>query len=119
MTRFVTGLFLLAFLAVVACGDLTGSYYENVDAVVSELDRHTLSDESESWYQLVGAYDGAKFTVTPGDYRIEIYVYRFDMPEPETLETAGSIVVRKGNVILIFHTTDQTMVDSLVGDLKS
>ncbi len=112
-------IFLLVLLSISACRQGTETVYESVETVVAALDRHELSDESRTLYQLVGAYDGAKFTVMPGGYRIEIYVYRVDFPDLVEFETADSIVVQDFNALFIFHTTDRDVVDRVLVDLRS
>lgn len=48
--------------------------YENVAAVVAALDKHSMSNGSKPYYELIGAYDGMKYDVEPGGYRLEVYV---------------------------------------------
>ena len=106
-------------LAFVACGS-DGAKFERVEDVVAVLDQHTLTGERESLYQIIGAFDGAKFDVSPGDYTIELYVYRArgNMPSLDILETADSQVHAEGDILLILHTSESSHLEAILADLR-
>jgi nitrate reductase NapAB chaperone NapD len=97
--------------------------FGSVADVVATLDQHTLTNEGETISQLTGAIDGAKYDVSPGDYRIELYVYensadillvRDDLGK---LAPSGQVHV-EGNIVVVLHTTDQEALKRLVADLR-
>ena len=95
--------------------------YGNVAGVVTALDKHAMSNGDKPYYQLIGAYDGMKYDVEPGGYRLEIYVYRdLDKIAEVALqaETVDNQVHIEGNVLLILHTTDRAHLDRLLADLQ-
>ncbi len=111
---------LIAFVVLfVACG-ASDPQFRSVEDVINALDQHTFSNEGDVIYQLVGAFDGAKYDVSPGDYRIEIYVYRAKgkIPSLDEMTTADSQVHVEDNVMLILHTTDPARLGEMVADLK-
>ena len=91
--------------------------YENVSEVVRALDKHSLSNGDKPYYQLIGAYDGMKYDVSPGGYRLEIYVYQ-DLSRLVAMETIDNQVHIEGNAILLLHTTNKEYLDRLVADLR-
>jgi hypothetical protein len=97
------------------------SEYENVAAVVAALDKHTMSNGIKPYYELIGAYDGMKYDVEPGGYRLEIYVYRDSNRLTEMArqaETVDNQVHIEGNAMLLLHTTDESHLDRLLADLR-
>lgn len=109
---------LLAVILVVSvCGSTTASYYESPDQVVASATQYEFGDRFTPIFQFIGADDGAKFTVTPGGYIVEVYTYRNESPETWVLEGSGRIVIVDRNALLVFHTTDRNEVDAILSDI--
>ena len=128
-----------AALLITACGGSgsgdSHSNFADVDEVVASLDRHTVYDPSEPLYALIGAYHGMKYSMEPGPFRIEIYVYKdkgrmsqeareAEDQAAEFKSTEDTIVRTESNVLLLmYHAHDgdppaAADMDRLVADLR-
>jgi len=79
-----------------------------------------MSNGSKPYYELIGAYDGMKYDVEPGGYRLEIYVYRALEKMAEMAlqaQTVDNQVYIDINAMLLLHTTNKDNLDRLVADL--
>lgn len=94
-----------------------------LEEVVESLDSHTLvAGDEKPYYQMIGAYDGMKYTVN-GDYLLEVYIYKNgskDLMESTKaqLETADTPVVIDGEILFLFHTSDSEKMKSLLDDFS-
>ena len=119
MRRFLV-LGVVGTLLLIACSEDSHVNLLIVDDVVSTLDRHTLTNRVDVNYQIIAAFDGAGYDVSPGEYRVEIYTYlgESNIPPLATAETLDSQVHVEGNVLLILHTPEKQNLDRLVADLR-
>jgi len=115
------GLAMLWLIAIGCSGSEDSLAFQDVSDVVSRLDDLILSDEIRPIYELIGAYDGRKFHVEPGDYTIEMYVYR-DLERltdvAKISETADSQIHIEGNTFFILHTSGSVALERLLSDLR-
>lgn len=110
----------MLWLAAIGCsGDSLA--YRDVDDAVSRLSDNVLSDEVELDYELIGAYDGRQFRVEPGDYTVEMYVFK-DLErladEASIRETDDNQVHIEGNMLLLLDTSYKLSLFRLLSDLR-
>ncbi len=111
---------LLALVAV-ACGSGGSDDFDSVADVVDRINEHTLSDGQEQIFVLIGASDGWAYQVTPGDYTVEIYVYR-NLDALEQLGLGGAlqsntVIHSDGNLLLYLFDPPEGALERLVADI--
>lgn len=82
----------------------------------------TLGQKEETYYQMLGAYDGAKIDVD--NFKVEIYQYKDAQKDAkknakETLETASSIIFEYSSLLIILHSKDTEFANRLETALKN
>ena len=116
----------------------------NVRAVVQALDKHELTRQvlrptnpyvtQQGGVQLtpvIQAYDFRNYRIDSGtpvagvftsEYIIEIYVYTINKSEiPDQVaayQSDENLVHGEGNIILVLNTTDQSVLDAIIDDLR-
>ena len=117
--------------------------FENVRAVTQALDKHELTRQilrptnpyvtqqgGKQLTPVVQAYDFRNYRINSGtpvagvfqsDYIIEIYVYRDRSQIAEQVaayESEENLVHGEGNIIIVLNTSDQSIMDALIADLR-
>ena len=118
--------------------------FENVRHVVQTLDKHELTRQvlrptnpyitqqgGKQLTPVVTAYDFRNYRINSGtpvagvftsEFIIEIYVYkqnRDQIPDQVTAyKSDENLVHGEGNIILVLNTTDQSVMDALIVDLR-
>lgn len=116
----ILALVILAFFGTAACGD---SSLATTQELVKRLDKHQLSGESVPLFVIVQAYDGRKYSVEPGGYRLEIYLYQDRGSVDHWAENvrrmdSNAQALTYRNALLILHTADSDASRLLLADLR-
>ena len=84
----------------------------SIDDLLSKLENHfELGEKEETYYQMIGAYDGTKINVD--DTKVEIYQYKDSQKEAmtsaqDTGDTADNqIFIVEDNFLILVHSKDQ------------
>ncbi len=117
--------------------------FANVRAVTQALDKHELTRQilrptnpyvdqqgGKKLTPVVQAYDFRNYRINSGtpvagvfasDYILEIYVYKDRAKIAEQVaayQSEGNLVHGEGNIILVLNTSDQSIMDMIIADLR-
>jgi uncharacterized lipoprotein NlpE involved in copper resistance len=89
-----------------------------LDIVIEKLDNQgfKLGEKEETYYQMIGAYDGTKIDVN--GVKIEIYEFLTAKEEAkELLMSADSTLIEKSNILILIHSKNADFVQSIKNSL--
>jgi len=94
-----------------------GSKLNSIDDVISKLsETFEIGEKEETWYQLIGAYDGTKIDVD--DTKIEIYQFKDSQNEAknsamDSADTVDNIIFEVDNFMILVHSTDEEFAERI------
>lgn len=89
----------------------------SIDDVISKLSSNfEMGEKEETWYQIIGAYDGTKINVD--NTKIEIYQFKDSQSDAqnsvkESADTVDNIIFEIGNFVILIHSRDNEFAEEI------
>jgi hypothetical protein len=96
---------------------------ESIDELLEDMaSSFTVGQREETYYQMVGAYDGTKVDVD--GIKVEIYQYKENQEEliyqtVDSFDTVDNRVISYGNFIILTHSPDIAFMDSIIDEIRN
>ena len=94
----------------------------SINEVISKLSNSfEMGEKEETWYQMIGAYDGTKINVD--NTKIEIYQFKDSQGDAqnsikESADTTDNIIFDLGNFVILIHSRDNEFAEEIKQALK-